>query len=192
MSMVTVHGPNTMYTGGAGVPVSAPGSGGLITATQSQTNGLQYSFAVNSSRPAADFAWSFTGPGSPAAQPSVKSGTVTFTGPGAVTIVCTVSNATGGAPANGTYTVTPPAAVSGAPRMEEPTGQQAEAESYSGSAGNGPQVDTVDVGYDPGAHTVHEVVEFAQAHPDQTQDLLDAEQAGKNRSTLVSQLEDLL
>ena len=46
--------------------------------------------------------------------------------------------------------------------------------------------------FDPGAVTVAEVLAYVEAHPDQTEVVLDRELAGKNRSTLVTQLEDLL
>ena len=45
--------------------------------------------------------------------------------------------------------------------------------------------------YDPGDYTVQEVVDYAAANPDQLEDIIAAEQAGKNRSTLISQLEAL-
>jgi hypothetical protein len=50
----------------------------------------------------------------------------------------------------------------------------------------------VEVAYDPGAHTVPEVIEFAENNPDQVQALIDAEVAGKNRATLLPHLEALL
>ena len=43
--------------------------------------------------------------------------------------------------------------------------------------------------YDPSEHTVDEVVEYASQHPDEVEAILTAEQGGKNRSTLTSQLE---
>jgi hypothetical protein len=49
----------------------------------------------------------------------------------------------------------------------------------------------VEVGYDPAAHTVDEVIEYAEEHPDQVPDIYAAEQAGKQRSTLLSHLEHM-
>ena len=43
--------------------------------------------------------------------------------------------------------------------------------------------------YDPGEHTVDEVKEYVGDNPDQRDEVLAAEQAGKNRSTLVDWLE---
>ena len=45
--------------------------------------------------------------------------------------------------------------------------------------------------FDPADYTVPEVVEYAETYPDQLEDIITAERAGKNRSTLISQLEDL-
>jgi len=39
--------------------------------------------------------------------------------------------------------------------------------------------------FDPGGHTVAEVQDYLAAHPDQTDAVLDAEAAGKNRATLT-------
>ena len=50
----------------------------------------------------------------------------------------------------------------------------------------------VDVAYDPGAHTVNEVIAFAEENPEQVQDLLDAEEAGRRRTTLLNHLEGML
>ena len=46
--------------------------------------------------------------------------------------------------------------------------------------------------YDPGEHTVEEVKEYVGEHPDETQDILSAEQGGKARVTLVDWLESQL
>ena len=44
-------------------------------------------------------------------------------------------------------------------------------------------------GFDPADHTVAEVEEYVDANPDQQAAVLDAEKAGKNRTTLVEPLE---
>lgn len=44
-------------------------------------------------------------------------------------------------------------------------------------------------GFDPGAHTVPEVQAYVTAHPDALLDVLEAEEAGKARSTLLAWLE---
>lgn len=46
--------------------------------------------------------------------------------------------------------------------------------------------------FDPADYTVAEVVEYAEANPEQVDDLIAAEEAGKNRSTLISHLESML
>jgi len=42
--------------------------------------------------------------------------------------------------------------------------------------------------YDPGAHTVDEVLAYADEHPDEVDQIIRAEEAGKHRSTLLDQL----
>jgi hypothetical protein len=178
MSIVAVHGPNTMFTTQAGGQALASSPVGA-TATKSVSNGLVYSFSFPNpgARPATDFDWTFTGPGSPAAQADRYSGTVTFTGPGAGTVICTVA-AGAGPPAAGAYTITV-APTAGVPRMGE--------RSVEGG-------DEDDGGYDPGEHTVAEVQDHVNSldGDDEIRAIYDAEVAGKNRSTLVAYLESLL
>jgi hypothetical protein len=181
MSIVTVHGPNTMFTtegGGTTIPSSG---GGVAQATKSPSNGLVFNFSVPNpgARPAADFDWTFTGPGSPAAQPDKTSGSVTFTGPGAVTLVCTVA-AGAGPPAGGTYTING-TATAGTPRSVEPGDGEPEPE---------PEGEYAGAGFDPAAHTVAEVEEYVEEHPDEVEAILDLEEQGKARSTLIAFLED--
>lgn len=101
------------------------------------------------------------------------------------TVVATgTATPSGLTPAAGAYTIAV-TAVSGRPKVaeDEPEPQALE---------SAPEVSSdVDVGYDPAAHTVDEVVEYAEAHPDQVPDILAAEEAGKNRSTLLSHLEHM-
>jgi len=49
---------------------------------------------------------------------------------------------------------------------------------------------TVSAAFDPGAHTVAEVIDYADIHPDEVQALYDAEVAGRNRVTLLTALEE--
>lgn len=46
-------------------------------------------------------------------------------------------------------------------------------------------------GYDPSEHTVTEVIGYVEDNPDQVEEILAAEQAGKARTTLVSHLEGM-
>jgi hypothetical protein len=46
--------------------------------------------------------------------------------------------------------------------------------------------------FDPGNFTVQEVEDYVNANPDQAIDVLDAEEAGKNRVTLVAWLESFI
>lgn len=183
MSIVAVHGPNTMFTTeGGGAPIASSPAG--ATATKSVTDGLTFAFSFPNpgARPAADFDWTFTGQGgNPAAQADKTSGTVTFLAAGAGTIVCTVSGATAPPPTNGVYTITVEA-TAGVPRDVEP-----QSLGETPPNGNG--------AYYPSDHTVDEVKAEADANADDQayiQSLLDAERADKNRSTLVAYLEGLL
>lgn len=49
-----------------------------------------------------------------------------------------------------------------------------------------------DVVYDPSEHTVASVLDYVDEHPEQTERVLEAEENGKNRSTLISALEERL
>jgi hypothetical protein len=183
MSIVAVHGPNTFGTtqgGGQSIQSSPPGA----QATKSGSNGLVFNFSFPNpgARPAADFNWTFTGPGNPVAQAARTSGSVTFTGPGAVTIVCTVSGATAPPPTNGAYT-TSATATAGTPRMVEQSAPDEEGEE---------EASDVDVGYDPAAHTIDEVKEFVTEHPEEISDIYDTEEAGKARVTLLEWLQQQL
>jgi hypothetical protein len=46
--------------------------------------------------------------------------------------------------------------------------------------------------YNPGDHTVAEVKEYVEENPAQASEVLEAEKAGQNRTTLVSHLEALV
>jgi hypothetical protein len=221
MSIVAVHGPNTMFTTQAGGQAIASSPVGA-TATKSPTNGLIYSFVFPNpgARPATDFDWTFTGPGSPAAQLDRYSGTVTFTGAGAVTIICTVA-AGAGPPAGGAYTVSA-TATAGVPRAIERGVDEGEGEFDPGECTVAEVQDHVNgldddesiraiydaevagknrstlvsyleslLPFDPAEWNVEDVVEYAEANPTELDDIIASEREGKNRSTLLSQLEAL-
>lgn len=44
--------------------------------------------------------------------------------------------------------------------------------------------------YDPGDYTIEEVVQYVADHPEERASILEKEEAGKNRSTLVPQLQE--
>ena len=187
MSMVSVHGPNTMYTDAPGVIPSSPAG---ATSTQSPSNGLVFNMATTGPRGGAspaDYAWTASASG--VCNPTTGASTV-VTFPGAAagsnqTITLTVSGAGTPPLANGSY-VTTVRPVTGQPKMVEAGQQQVQVEELPPEH----QAD-VEVAYDPGAHTVPEVIEFAEQNPDQVQALLAAERAGKDRSTLLNHLETL-
>ena len=67
--------------------------------------------------------------------------------------------------------------------------QQAVGTEPAAGGGGGTQAATASSsGFDPGEHTVDEVKAHVDANPDQAQAVLDAELAGKNRTTLVDWL----
>lgn len=169
MSIVTVHGPNMSggtgaQGGGTGPVVTAP----QVSATADQTNGFKFTFeATDKTRVAADYDWAFPG-GTPATATDNKGPiTVTYASAGSKTATLTIA-AGAGPPAGGAYPITVTALTAG-PRMVEEGGE-----------------------FDPGDHTVAEVEDYANEHPEEAQRLLDAELADKNRVTLISFLEGLI
>lgn len=89
MSIVSVHGPNT-FGSTAGVS-TAPGRG-----VPSQANGLIWSFSADaaSTRPAADYDWTFGANSTPATQADSRGPiSVTYSVPGLKTVTLTVPSA---------------------------------------------------------------------------------------------------
>ena len=186
MSIVTVHGP---YTFGS----KAVAAAGPVMATVQQNNGLIWTFKIDggTTRVAADFDWTFTGgtPASTADNPGPIA--VTYATPGAKTATLVVSGAGTGAnpyPPAGSYPITVTAVTGVAPLM---AGQQREPEESAADEEEESSPE-VPIAFDPAAHTVAEVEEYVDQHPDQVQELLDAEVAGKNRTTLVNYLQTLI
>lgn len=71
---------------------------------------------------------------------------------------------------------------------ETPTGAHAavirNAKAWEGAAGDS-------AGFDPDEHTAAEVVAYAEQHPEDLDRLLEAERAGKDRTTVIAALERL-
>jgi PKD repeat protein len=97
MSIVAVHGPYTM--GSTSMAESGPAN-----AQADPANGLAWTFSADpSTRPAADFDWSFPG-GTPATQADSKGPVaVTYATGGTKTVTLTVSGANPPPPVNGVY-----------------------------------------------------------------------------------------
>jgi hypothetical protein len=183
VSIVAVHGPNTFGS-------KAIAEAGPIQALPNQANGLQWTFRLDSpsTRLDADFSWAFPPNGTPTPQ-TVKAPTiVTYATAGSKTATLTVTGAGAGAnpfPPAGSYPITI-TAVSGTGqpgvslRSLPPEGDEGEGEEQE-----------VQAGYDPAAHTVTEVIGFVEDNPDQLEAVLAAEEAGKERSTLISHLESM-
>lgn len=99
----------------------------------------------------------------------------TYTESGTYTITATAGRQTGSAEV--TVTVPPP------PEEEpEPEPEPEEPEPEEESVGE----------FDPGAYTVAQVQDYVSAHPQETARVHEAEVNGKNRSTLVTWLNDRL
>jgi hypothetical protein len=182
MSMVTVHGPYTMYS--RAVVQNASGS---ARATVNPSNGLIWTFVPrDQSQPAANYDWAYTGLTGVPATPvnDTMSPTVTFAGAGTATVTLTLNGV-----AQAPITINAVAGTGGAgvSLLEAEEGGGDEPPPDDG----GTEAPEVAVGYDPGAHTVPEVEQFAQDNPDQLEEIIAAEEAGKARVTLLSFLESM-
>jgi PKD repeat protein len=189
MSIVTVHGP---YTFGSKAVVDA----GPVQATVNPANGLIWTFRYDgfSTRPAADFDWTFTG-GTPATQADSKGPiTVTYATPGAKTATLVVSGAGTGSdpsPPAGSYPITVTAVSGVAPLMAGPqqSGEEPPPDEYDPDAPA--QEYDYEEEYDPADHTVTEVIGYVEDNPEELEDVIEAEQAGKARVTLLTHLESM-
>lgn len=191
MSMVTVHGPYTMYS-----KAVVQNSSGSVMARVDPANGLIWTLvAKDQSQVAANYDWAYTGsstagPASPIAD-TKNPAPITFAA-GPHTITLTLNGV-----AQPSFVITAVAGAGTATGLlsfegdEEPPPEEAppEEDVYD------PDADKVDyqveVGYDPAAHTVTEVIGYVEDNPDQLDDILAAEQAGKNRVTLLTHLESM-
>ena len=98
MSIVAVHGPNTMGS-------TSMAEAGPANAQANPANGLAWSFSADpSARPAADFDWNFGSGATPATQADSKGPVaVTYSTAGTKTVTLTVSGANPPPPENGVY-----------------------------------------------------------------------------------------
>jgi hypothetical protein len=179
MSIVSVHGP---YTFGSKAVTEV----GPAMATVNPTNGLIWTFKLDqASTRTASLAWTFP-TGTPASATGPGPHTVTYAGAGSKANTMVATGAGEGVnpyPAAGTTNL-PVTAVAGSggagmSLLSAPGGDEGGEEPPPEENGE----------YDPGEYTIPEVEAYVDAYPDQTEDVLDAEVAGKNRSTLVAWLE---
>lgn len=172
MSIVTIHGP---YTFGSKAITEV----GAAVATVSPTNGLIWTFRLDQpSTRTASLVWTFP-TGTPATITGPGPTTVTFASAGtkAVTLVATgVGEGANPYPPAGTTNL-PVTAIAGA----GPT-------SGLMRAGGDPEYST---GYDPGEHTVTEVIGYVEDNPAELDAVIDAEEVGKARVTLLTHLESM-
>ena len=189
MSIVAVHGPNTM--GSKAVTEVGP-----AMATVDQSNGLIWTFKLDqSSTRTTSLAWTFP-TGTPATATGPGPHTVTYASAGSKANTAVATGAGEGAnpyPPAGTTNI-PVTAVSGAAPQMMMMGapEEGEGEEFIEEDDSDEESPEVPIAFDPAAHTVAEVEEYADEHPEQAAELLDAEVAGKNRSTLVAFLEGLI
>jgi len=182
MSIVTVHGPNTMYSKGV-----VQNASGTASATVSPTNGLIWTFkAKDQSQVAANYDWAYTGLGGTPASPiaDTKSPTITFAGAGTATVTLTLNGV-----AQAPITVKPVVGTGPTSGLMSLPPEDDEQQSLDDGDEDPPEID---VGFDPAAHTITEVEDFVNEHPDEAIDVLDLEEAGKNRVTLVAWLENFI
>lgn len=190
MSIVAVHGPNTF--GSKSIVSNTTGSAYAIV---NPANGLIWTlYPKDQSQVAANYDWTYTPAGGAPASPinDTKTPTITFTA-GVKTVTLTLNGV-----AQPTFQITAAAGVAPlmAPEEEVQTSQRSEEPQTSwDNAGDGEQTEhgagELQVGYDPAAHTVTEVIGFVEDNPDQLDDILLAEEEGKNRTTLISHLESM-
>jgi hypothetical protein len=185
MSIVAVHGPNTM-----GSKARVANISGTAYATVNPANGLIWTFyPKDQSQVAANYDWAYTPttgtPASPIAD--TKTPTVTFSAPGTYTVTLTLNGV-----AQAPITVK---AVSGvAPKLtgDEEAPPEESLEPHEAATPPEEFIPEAEELYDPGDHTIEEVMAYATAHPDEVVDIYNDEVEGKARSTLLSQLEALI
>ena len=189
MSIVSVHGPNTFGS-------KAIAEAGPIQAVPNQANGLQWTFNLKqaSTRVNADFSWAFPPNGTPTPQAVKAPSIVTYATAGSKTATLTVTGAGTGAtpyPPAGSYPITitavagtgqPGVSLRSLPPEDQPDEQVTD---------RSDEQPNIEVGYDPAAHTVTEVIGFVEDNPDQLEAVLLAEEEGKQRTTLISHLESM-
>jgi hypothetical protein len=187
MSIVSVHGPNTF--GSKAITEVGPA---IASVTPPGTDGLKWTFRLDAaSTRTASLAWTFP-TGTPASATGPGPHAVTFASAGTKAVTAVATGAGEGAnpyPPAGTTNI-PVTAVSGAAPQLLMMGEEGDGEGEESFSRQAPEGE-VQVGYDPAAHTVTEVIGFVEDNPDQLEDILLAEEEGKNRTTLISHLESM-
>jgi len=192
MSIVAVHGPNTFGS----KSITANSTGSAYAIATNPTNGLIWTlYAKDQSQVAANYDWAYTPAGGSPASPiaDTKQPVITFTTGGAKTVTLTLNGV-----AQPSFVIN---AVAGtAPRMspeeEAEISQLAESppdpRTEPSSASDGDEEDDyASAGFDPAAHTVAEVEEYVEEHPEEADRIRQLEEEGKARVTLLTHLESL-
>jgi hypothetical protein len=196
MSIVTIHGP---YTFGSKALVGGAAAGAI--ATVNPANGLIWTLIPNDkSQVAANYDWAYTGAAGTPASPILNTMQPVVTFPaGAHTVTLTLNGV-----AQAPFTINAVAGV--APLMQElgageEVGENVTAEEFAqGQHPDGSVVEPLpgqeypvegDGEFDPGAHTIDEVLAYVGDDPELAREVMEAEEAGKGRVTLLTQLESL-
>jgi hypothetical protein len=190
MSIVAVHGPNTF--GSKSITANSTGTAYAIV---NPANGLIWTLqAKDQSQVAANYDWAYSPAGGTPASPIVdtKSPTITFSGAGAKTVTLTLNGV-----AQPSFVINAVAGV--APKMtaeEEAevsqlaeTADQPPREPEATTQGDGDEY--ASAGFDPAAHTVAEVEEYVEEHPEELERIRQLEEEGKARVTLLTHLESM-
>ena len=184
MSIVAVHGP---YTFGSKGIVEVGAAIAALTVPPG-TDGLKWTFRLDApSTRTTSLAWNFGTGATPGTATGPGPHNVTYTGPGAAKTI--TATATGVGEGGNPY---PPAGVTTIPLTTVSTGQTGSplmVEQQQQLPPTDEITEEVPVGYDPAAHTVSEVQDYIIDHPDQLDEMYEAELAGKNRTTLITWME---
>jgi hypothetical protein len=171
VSQAVIHHPCSYgYSGQVGLPATVTAAVSATFSWQQLDPNTGYTVVWGDGTGNGSFTSSATGTGS-AAHTYASNGTYTQT----------VNNTTTGAPsAKRTFTVPYSGGAGFAPRSVRPPDEEEPEEEET----------EVGAGFDPAAHTIPEVEEYVNENPDQADAILALEQAGKDRVTLVSWLEN--
>lgn len=168
MSQVTVHHPSSYgFSGSVGLPATVTGGSSATFSYQSLTPGA-HTITWGGGSPTTD-AMTVAADGTGTATHTYPAGSGTY-------VQFVTENATGRRVAQRTITLPYSGGAGFLPRSMPPL--------PGGDEGEGD-----DEEFDPFDHTIAEVEAYVDEHPDETQGILDAEIAGKNRVTLVNWLQ---
>lgn len=176
MSQVTIHHPSSYgYSGQVGLPATITGGASATFSWQQLDPTTGYTVIWGDATGNGSFTSSATGTGS--AAHTYANGTYTQS---------VTNTATGQTVAKRTFVVPYAGGAGFAPRMLE----GGEAPAAEEPSTNGVSDENGDY-FDPADYTIAEVLAWAEMNPDELDNLIAAEEAGKARVTLLAQLNDM-